>query len=118
MNKVSSFSKSGYTNEDYDINDIIHILQYYAQNEVVPEFYSFDYIEKNKVDPCVIAQHIVDEKLDPVSKAAYINELWNNGEENLRQSPGCFQCEHQQLTEHTQHKNQKNHSQHIIYLHF
>ncbi len=67
----------------YDINDIIHILQYYAQNEVVPEFYSFDYIEKNKVDPCVIAQHIVDEKLDPVSKAAYINELWNNGEENL-----------------------------------
>ena len=69
----------------YDINDIIHILQYYAQNETIPEFYSFDYIEKNKIDPCVIAKEIIEKKLDPVAKAEYINELWNNGEENLLQ---------------------------------
>lgn len=69
----------------YDINDIIHILQYYAQNETIPEFYSFDYIEKNKIDPCVIAKEIIEKKFDPVAKAEYINELWNNGEENLLQ---------------------------------
>lgn len=67
----------------YDKNDMIHILKYYAQYEQIPEFYSFDYIEKSKIDPCVIAEKIVEQKLDPLQKVAYINELWNNGDDNL-----------------------------------
>lgn len=67
----------------YDKNDIISILRYYAQHREIPEFYSFDYIDTKKIDPCIIAKKIIEQRLDPIAKAEYIQELWNGGDDNL-----------------------------------
>lgn len=67
----------------YDKNDIISILRYYAQHREIPEFYSFDYIDTKKIDPCIIAKKIIEQRLDPIAKAKYIQELWNGGDDNL-----------------------------------
>ena len=67
----------------YDEKDIINILKYYDEYGEAPSFYSFDDIDKSKIDVCAIAKHIVEQKMDPVSQSAYINQLWNEGDENI-----------------------------------
>lgn len=67
----------------YDENDIINILKYYAQYESAPGFYTFDDLDKNKIDVCVIARQIIEQKMDPITQAAYIQQLWNDGDDNL-----------------------------------
>lgn len=67
----------------YETRDVIHILKYYAQYEAIPEFYTFDEIDANKLDVSKIAQHIWDEDMGARKKAEYTNELWNNSDENM-----------------------------------
>ena len=67
----------------YDERDIINILKYYAQYESAPPFYTFDDIDKNKFDACVIAKYIIDQKMDDASKIKYLKELWENGDDNI-----------------------------------
>ena len=42
----------------YEPKDVIHILKYYAQYESVPKFYTFDEVDRSKLDVGMIAQHI------------------------------------------------------------
>lgn len=67
----------------YDERDIINILKYYAQYESAPVFYTFDDLNKSKIDVCEIARYIVEQKMDALTKAAYINQLWNDGDDNI-----------------------------------
>ena len=67
----------------YDERDIINILKYYAQYESVPSFYTFDELDKSKIDVCAIAKYIVEQKMDPVTQTAYIQQLWNDGDDNI-----------------------------------
>ena len=67
----------------YDEKDIINILKYYAQYEAAPNFYTFDDLDKSKIDVCAIAKHIVEQKMDPVTQSAYIQQLWNDGDDNV-----------------------------------
>ena len=67
----------------YDEKDIINILKYYAQYEAAPNFYTFDELDKSKIDVCAIARHIVEQKMDPVTQSAYIQQLWNDGDDNV-----------------------------------
>ena len=68
----------------YDKKDVINILKYYAQDGYeAPTFYSFDYLDKNKIDVCSIAKHIIEQKMDPIAQTAYIQNLWNNSDDNL-----------------------------------
>lgn len=69
----------------YDERDIINILKYYAQYETAPVFYTFDDLDKNKIDVCEIAKHIVEQKMDPITQSAYIQQLWNDGDDNVLQ---------------------------------
>lgn len=66
----------------YDKNDIISIIKYYAQ-KTVPTFYTFDYMDKSKIDVCRIAQHIVESDMSPREQKAYIDSLWNDGDDNM-----------------------------------
>lgn len=67
----------------YDERDIINILKYYAQYETAPAFYTFDDIDKSKIDVCAIAKHIVDRRMDPIAQSEYISRLWNDGDDNV-----------------------------------
>ena len=67
----------------YDEKDIINILKFYIQNLDVPSFYEFKELEKGKIDAGRIAQDIIDKKLDPMGKAAYIKKIWEEGDENI-----------------------------------
>lgn len=67
----------------YEKKDIIQILKYYAQYETPPQFYSFDDVDKSKLDVAAIAKHIWDEDMGPKKKAEYVNSLWDNGDDNL-----------------------------------
>ena len=67
----------------YDQSDIINILRFYAQYESAPSFYTFEDIDKSKIDACVIAQDILDRKLDDIGKIQYLKQLWENGDDNI-----------------------------------
>jgi Restriction endonuclease len=64
----------------YEGRDIIHILKYYAQFDETPRFYTFDDIDKNKLDISIIAKHIVDEDMGPRKKSEYLESIWNNND--------------------------------------
>lgn len=66
-----------------DVRDLVHILKYYAQYESAPSFYTFDDIDKSKLDVAKIAQTIWDEDMGPRKKAEYIDTLWENADDNL-----------------------------------
>ncbi|MCI6232736.1 MAG: DEAD/DEAH box helicase family protein [Selenomonas sp.] len=67
----------------YDEQDIIHVLQYYAQKESAPNFYTFDDIDRSKLDVAAIAKHIFDEDMGARKKAEYVNDLWNRSDDNM-----------------------------------
>lgn len=67
----------------YDEKDVEHILKYYAQKGECPNFYTFDYIDKNKLDVTKIAQKIIDDDMRRSEEENYLNDLWENGDENI-----------------------------------
>ena len=69
----------------YDAKDIRHILRFYAQKESEPKFYTFDQVDRSKLDVQVIAQTIWDEEMGPKKKKEYLDELWEAVDDNLLQ---------------------------------
>lgn len=67
----------------YDSRDIKNILKYYALKDSAPQFYTFDDIDRNKLDISKIARHIYDEDMGERSKMAYLNQLWNDTDDNM-----------------------------------
>ena len=67
----------------YAPEDIYNILRYYALYESAPAFYTFEDVERNKLDISKIAQYICDQDMGIHKKNAYLDELWNEGDENL-----------------------------------
>lgn len=67
----------------YERKDILNILKYYAQYEAVPKFYTFDEIDRSKLDVSKIAQHIWDEDMGERKKTEYIDSLWESIDDNM-----------------------------------
>ena len=67
----------------YEARDVINILKYYAQYETVPKFYTFEEVDRSKLDVAAIAKHICDNRMDPYSKIEYLDSLWNSIDDNL-----------------------------------
>lgn len=67
----------------YERKDVIHILKYYAQYEVAPTFYTFDEIDRLRLDVSEIAKHIYDEDMGPRKRQEYINDLWDSTDDNV-----------------------------------
>lgn len=67
----------------YDEKDVEHILKYYAQKGECPNFYTFDYIDRSKLDISKIAQKIIDDDMRRSEEENYLNGLWENGDENI-----------------------------------
>lgn len=67
----------------YESRDVINILKYYAQYEAAPQFYTFDEIDRSKLDVAQIAQHIWDEDMGERKRAEYINSLWDSADDNM-----------------------------------
>ena len=67
----------------YEPKDIMNILKYFAQYEAVPQFYTFDEIDRNKLDVAKIAQYIWDEDMGQRKRAEYIDSLWNCNDDNM-----------------------------------
>ncbi|MBQ7838601.1 MAG: DEAD/DEAH box helicase family protein [Clostridia bacterium] len=67
----------------YERKDVINILKYYAQYESAPQFYTFEDVDKNKLDVSKIAQHIWDEDMGERKKAEYIDSIWESNDDNM-----------------------------------
>lgn len=67
----------------YETRDVISILKYYAQYEAAPQFYTFDQIDRSKLDVAQIAQHIWDEDMGERKRAEYVNSLWDSADDNM-----------------------------------
>lgn len=67
----------------YEPQDVINILKYYAQYETAPQFYTFDEIDRNKLDVSQIARHIWDEDMGERKRAEYVNSIWDDGDDNM-----------------------------------
>ncbi|MBR4494100.1 MAG: HNH endonuclease, partial [Clostridiales bacterium] len=67
----------------YDAEDVIHIIEYYALKEAVPEFYGFDEIDRNRLDVAKIAQRIYDEEMVPRAQASYLDSVWDSTNDNI-----------------------------------
>lgn len=62
----------------YDERDIQMILRYFAKYREAPPFFSFDEIDRNKIDITQIAEFILRRDLTRSEQITYIDELWNN----------------------------------------
>lgn len=67
----------------YDPKDIEHAIKYFAKEGVSPNFYSFEEVDRAKLDLAAIARKIVDADMTPTTEAAYVNSLWDEGDSNL-----------------------------------
>lgn len=67
----------------YEQRDVVNILKYYAQYETAPQFYTFDEIDRNKLDVAQIAQHIWDEDMGERRRAEYVNSIWEACDDNM-----------------------------------
>ena len=67
----------------YDERDVLHILKYYAQKGECPNFYTFDHIDKNKLDVAKIARKIFDEDMRRSEQNNYLNNLWEESDDNI-----------------------------------
>lgn len=67
----------------YESRDVINIIKYYAQYEEAPRFYTFEEVDRNKLDISKVARHIWDNKMDECEKAKYIDNLWDSGDDNI-----------------------------------
>lgn len=67
----------------YEKKDVINILKFYAQNDTAPSFYTFDEVDRSKLDVGKIAKHIWDEDMGQRKKSEYIDSLWESGDENM-----------------------------------
>lgn len=67
----------------YDPKDVQHILKYYAQKDFAPKFYTFDQMDRDKLDVHLIARKIWDDKMDRQTEQEYLDDLWNNGDDNI-----------------------------------
>ena len=89
LNKLEAECKRRFFHRDmvppYDQRDVRHILKYYAQKESEPKFYTFDQVDRSKLDVPAIARHIWDEDLGPKKKKEYLDALWEGVDDNLLQ---------------------------------
>lgn len=67
----------------YDPKDIQHILKYYAQKDFVPKFYTFEQVDRDKLDVHLIARKIWDDRMDRQREQEYVDELWENSDDNI-----------------------------------
>ena len=72
----------------YQPRDVKHILRYYAQNSFkdenpVPQFYTFEEIDRNKLDVAKIAQEIRTADMRQSEKDAYLDKIWDDQDNNL-----------------------------------
>lgn len=67
----------------YEQRDVTNILKYYAQYETAPQFYTFDEIDRSKLDVAQIAQHIWDEDMGERKRAEYVNSIWDASDDNM-----------------------------------
>lgn len=67
----------------YSTDDVVRVLKYYAQYEAAPAFYTFDDIDRSRLDVGAIAKHIWDEDMGQRKAAEYVESLWNQGDDNL-----------------------------------
>lgn len=67
----------------YEPRDVINILKYYAQYETAPQFYTFNEIDRSKLDVAQIARYICNEGMGRQQEATYVNSLWEDGDDNM-----------------------------------
>lgn len=67
----------------YESKDVICILKYYAQYETIPKFYTFEEVDRNRLDVTQIAQHIWNEDMGERKRAEYLDSIWNSGDDNM-----------------------------------
>ncbi len=63
--------------------DLERILMYYAQNDETPKFYTFDDIDRDRLDVGVIAKHIWDEDMGCRKQAEFLEGIWNDQDDNM-----------------------------------
>ena len=89
LNKLEAECKKRFFHRDmvppYDPRDERHILKYYAQKESEPKFYTFDQVDRSKLDVPAIAKHIWDEDLGQKKTKEYLDQLWEGVDDNLLQ---------------------------------
>lgn len=61
----------------YAPKDVINILKFYAQTETIPEFYTFETVDK-RLDLRRFAQYIVDNSMDRMAQEEFRDTLWKD----------------------------------------
>ena len=67
----------------YSHKDIINILRYYAQYEIAPKFYTFEDVDRSKLDVASIAKEVYEKDLRRSEEAEYLERLWNATDDNM-----------------------------------
>ena len=61
----------------YDERDIVYILKYFAQNGECSTFYTFEHIDRSKLDISKISQKFYNDDMSRSEEENYLNDLWD-----------------------------------------
>ncbi len=67
----------------YESKDVRNILKYYAQYEAAPPFYTFEDVDRSRLDVSLVAKRIWDEDMGERKRAEYVNSLWDSTDDNM-----------------------------------
>ena len=62
---------------------MLNILKHYAKYDSAPQFYTFEEIDRSKLDIGKIAKHIWDEDMGQRRKTEYVNSLWDSADDDM-----------------------------------
>ena len=62
---------------------MLNILRYYAQSGVAPTFYTFEEIDRNRLDLGRITRYIWNQDMTQQQAKTYIESLWESGDDNV-----------------------------------
>lgn len=63
--------------------DLERIIRYYAQYDAAPKFYTFDDIDRSRLDVGLIAKYIWDEDMGCRRQREYLDGIWNDQDDNM-----------------------------------
>ena len=67
----------------YSNKDIVNVLRYYAQYEIAPKFYTFEDVDRDKLDVAKIAKEVYAKDMRRSEESEYLDRLWNATDDNM-----------------------------------
>jgi len=66
----------------FNLEDIVHMINYFVEKEILPEFFEFD--EREKFNLTKLCYFVLDEKMERAKEATYREQVWGRATDTFQ----------------------------------